>query len=111
MPPYQIKSRKGELGNRGIGLGLRLLRFARDDGWTVKLLDGKGIPAPSTAFRMTKKIAFLTVFLLTLFDITLKYSLVCLLANINRQQAKMTFQLACRKRLSHKDLQPAGPVS
>ncbi len=45
----------------------------------------------------------------------LKYQFVSLSlrgqqANLNRQQAKMIFQFACRKWLSHKDLEPAGPV-
>jgi len=61
--------------------------------------------------RETKKNLFLAIFLLTLFVIKLKYPYVCQQANINRQQAKMTFQLACRKWLSHKDLEPAGPDS
>ncbi len=41
----------------------------------------------------------------------LKYPYVSQKANINRQQAKMTFQFACRKWLSHKDLEPASPAN
>jgi len=58
-----------------------------------------------------KKVLFYSFFLLTLFDNTLKYQHVSQKANINRQQAEMTFQFACRKWLSHKDLEPAGPDS
>jgi hypothetical protein len=47
------------------------------------------------------------IFLLTLFETMLKYSYVCQQANINRQQAKMTFQFACRKLQRSKDLEPA----
>jgi len=54
---------------------------------------------------------FLAVFLLTMFVNTLKYTYVSQQANINRQQAKMTFQFACRKPLSGKDLEPEGPVN
>ena len=36
---------------------------------------------------MTKKSAFLAIFLLTIFDSMLKYQYVCQQANINRQQA------------------------
>jgi hypothetical protein len=57
-------------------------------------------------------LAFLSgIFLLTLFDNTLKYTYICQQANINRQQAKMTFQFACRKLQRSKDLEPAGPVN
>jgi len=41
----------------------------------------------------------------------LKYQHVSQQANINRQQAKMTFQFACRKLRRSKDLEPAGPVN
>jgi len=58
-----------------------------------------------------KKSAFLVIFLLTIFENTLKYQYVSQQANINRQQAKMTFQFACRKWLSHKDLEPAVSYS
>ncbi len=37
--------------------------------------------------RMTKKGAFLAIFLLTLFETMLKYPYVCQKANINPQQA------------------------
>jgi hypothetical protein len=60
---------------------------------------------------VAKKSAFLFVFLLTLFENTLKYTHVSQQANINRQQAKMTFQIACRKPPSGKDLEPASPDS
>ena len=43
---------------------------------------------PSLSLRMTKKSAFLVVFLLTLFEDMLKYPHVCQQANINRRQAK-----------------------
>jgi hypothetical protein len=46
---------------------------------------------------MTKKSGFLVIFLLTIFDNMLKYAYVSQQANINCQQAKMTFQFACRK--------------
>jgi hypothetical protein len=41
----------------------------------------------------------------------LKYAYVSQQANINRQQAKMTFHFACRKPPSGKDLEPAGLVA
>ncbi len=46
-----------------------------------------------------------------MFETMLKYPYVSQKANINRRQAKMTFQFACRKWLSHKDLEPASPDS
>jgi hypothetical protein len=52
---------------------------------------------------------FFIIFLLTFFENTLKYTHVSQQANINRQQAKMTFQFACRKPPSDKDLEPASP--
>jgi len=60
---------------------------------------------------VAKKSAFLFIFLLTLFENTLKYHYVSQQANINRQQAKMTFQFACRKLQRSKDLEPASPVN
>jgi len=75
----------------------------------------KNIRGKFTATRLRvygqKKFAFLAIFLLTLFETVLKYLHVSQQANINRQQAKMTFQLACRKWLSHKDLEPASSYS
>jgi len=64
-----------------------------------------------SVLSVAKKSSFLAIFLLTLFVFTLKYPYVCQMANINRQKAKMTFQFACRKWLSHKDLEPASPVN
>jgi hypothetical protein len=58
-----------------------------------------------------KKSAFWVIFLLTLFVNTLKYPYVSQQDNINRQQAKMTFQFACRKLQRSKDLEPAGPAN
>jgi hypothetical protein len=60
---------------------------------------------------MLKKVLFYSFFLLTLFGYMLKYTYVSQQANINRQQAKMTFQFACRKPPSGKDLELAGPDS
>ena len=60
---------------------------------------------------MAKKVPFLAIFLLTIFETMLKYAYVSQQANINRQQAKMTFQIACRKPPSGKDLEPEGPDS
>jgi len=60
---------------------------------------------------MTKKKFFFRFFLLTLFETMLKYLHVCQQANINRQQAKMTFQFACRKLQRSKDLEPASQDS
>ena len=60
--------------------------------------------------RAAKKSCFLSVFLLTMFEAMLKYPYVYQKANINRQQAKMTFQFACRKLQRSKDLEPAGPA-
>jgi hypothetical protein len=60
---------------------------------------------------VNKKKLFLAIFLLTLFVITLKYPYVSQQANANRQQAKMTFQFACRKLQRSKDLEPAGPAN
>jgi len=62
-----------------------------------------------SAFSVAKKSAFLVIFLLTLFENTLKYQYISQQANINRQQAKMTFQFACRKLQRSKDLEPASP--
>jgi len=58
-----------------------------------------------------KKVAFCPFFLLTMFETMLKYTYVCQQANINRQQAMMTFQFACRKPPSGKDLEPASPAN
>jgi len=67
---------------------------------------------------VAKKSAFLVIFLLTLFENTLKYFYVRLplrgqRANINRPQAtdKSTFQFACPKLQRSKDLEPEGPVN
>jgi len=60
---------------------------------------------------LIKKSAFLFIFLLTIFENTLKYTYISQQANINRQQAKMTFQFACRKLQRSKDLEPASPDS
>jgi len=64
----------------------------------------------SEGLSVTKKNAFLVIYLLTLFVYMLKYTYVSQQANINRQQAKMTFQFACRKLQRSKDLEPASPV-
>jgi len=66
---------------------------------------------PSEKFeaKSGKKSAFLFIFLLTLFENTLKYPLVCQQTNKNRQQANMIFQFACRKLQRSKDLEPARP--
>jgi len=45
-----------------------------------------------------------------MFETMLKYPYVSQQANINRQQANMTFQFACRKLQRSKDLEPASPV-
>jgi len=68
---------------------------------------GGGVDVLSVA----KKSAFFVIFLLTLFVNTLKYAYVSQQANINRRQAKMTFQFACRKLQRSKDLEPASPDS
>ncbi len=60
---------------------------------------------------MAKKSAFLVIFLLTMFEYTLKYPYVSQQANINRQQAKMIFQFVCRKLQRSKDLEPAQPIN
>jgi hypothetical protein len=54
---------------------------------------------------------FFVIFLLTIFENTLKYPYVSQQANINRQQAEMTFQFACRKLQRSKDLEPTSPVN
>ncbi len=54
-----------------------------------------------------KKFIFGRFFCLLLFGNLLKYLHVCQKANANRQQAKMTFQFACRKPPSGKVLEPA----
>jgi len=41
----------------------------------------------------------------------IQYPRISQQANINRQQAKMTFQFACRKLQRSKDLEPAGPAN
>jgi len=62
-----------------------------------------------SAFSVAKKSAFLFIFLLTLFVKMLKYAYVSQQANINRQQAKMTYHFACRKLQRSKDLESVGP--
>ncbi|MFB0553710.1 MAG: hypothetical protein ACETWQ_10405, partial [Phycisphaerae bacterium] len=42
-------------------------------------------------------------------EFTPDVSSLAFLSGANRQQAKMTFQFACRKPHSGKDLEPAGP--
>jgi len=57
-----------------------------------------------------QKKCFFGHFFLTIFYNMLKYQYVSQKANINRQQAKMTFQYAFRKLQRSKDLEPAGPA-
>jgi hypothetical protein len=68
---------------------------------------------------VNKKKLFLSIFLLTIFDMMLKCPHVSQQPNMtcpepvewNRQQAKMTFQFACRKPPIGKDLVPVGLVA
>ena len=55
----------------------RFLRSLGEEGWRRRIAKGGAQPKDySNSLRMTKKIAFLAIFLLTIFENTLKYTYV-----------------------------------